>query len=160
MSKFYSRTIYAVSALLLFAMLGGPQLAQAWTMPQQQAQQAQPSASATTNVPPAQAYPDAPSTQTQSVDAQQTAQAPANDQQNTDTKKKDQNPLGAAAAGAGVTAGGPASRPAGMALAPAKQNRKRSLLIKLGLVAAGAAAIGAVYGLSHATGSTPPGATH
>jgi hypothetical protein len=68
-------------------------------------------------------------------------------------------PLGAAAAEQVRTAGGGASRPAGNAIAPAKQHQYRSLVIKLGAVAAGAIAAGAVYGLSHATPSTPPHST-
>jgi len=68
------------------------------------------------------------------------------------------NPLGTAAAEKGRTAGGGASRPAGVAIAPAKQKRSRSLLIKLGALAAAGAAMGTVYALSRGTGSTPAGA--
>ena len=176
MSKFYSRTIYTLSVLLMFVLLGGPEMAYAWTPPQQ-AQQG--------NVLLAKSLPDAPSatlqqqqqqpaqqqsqqaadqqsstTQSQPVaDQQSTTAQPQNGTQTDNAKnKKNQAPLGAAAAEGAATAGGAASRPAGQALAPANQNQKRSLLIKLGLVAAGAAAIGTVYALSHATGSTPPGA--
>jgi hypothetical protein len=67
-----------------------------------------------------------------------------------------QVPLGAAAAEQIKTAGGGASRPAGEAIAPAKQHQYRSLVIKLGAVAAAGIAVGTVYGLSHATSSTPP----
>jgi hypothetical protein len=70
------------------------------------------------------------------------------------------NPLGTAAAEKGQTAGGGASRPAGVAIAPAKQKRSRSLLIKLGALAAAGAAVGTVYALSKGTGSTPAGAAH
>jgi hypothetical protein len=77
------------------------------------------------------------------------AQAPAN---------QTSNPLGTAAAEKGQTAGGGASRPAGVAIAPAKQKKSKSLLIKLGAVAAAGAAIGTVYALSRGTSSTPPGA--
>jgi hypothetical protein len=70
----------------------------------------------------------------------------------------DQEPAGAAAAEKGRTQGGAASKPAGVAIAPAKQKRSWSFLIKLGAVAAGAAALGTVYALSRSTGSTPPGA--
>jgi hypothetical protein len=68
------------------------------------------------------------------------------------------NPLGTAAAEKGQTAGGGASRPAGVAIAPVKQKRSRSLLIKLGAIAAAGAAVGTVYALSRGTGSTPAGA--
>ncbi len=144
MSKLQSRTIYILSVLLLFVLLGGPQMAQAWQSPQQQSTTPAPEPQSTTattgTTEPPQVLPNAPS----------------QDQQN--AKQKDKTPLGAAAAEAGVTAGGAASRPAGSAIAPTKQGQKRSLLIKLGLIAAGGAAIGAVYGLSRGTGSKPPGA--
>lgn len=68
------------------------------------------------------------------------------------------NPLGTAAAEKGRTAGGGASRPAGVAIAPAKQKRSRGLLIKLGALAAAGAAMGTVYALSRGTGSVPAGA--
>jgi len=68
------------------------------------------------------------------------------------------NPLGTAAAEKGQTAGGGASRPAGVAIAPAKQKRSRSLLIKLGALAAAGAAVGTVYALSRGTSSLPAGA--
>jgi hypothetical protein len=154
MSKLYTRTISTLSALLLFVLLGGPQLAQAWSMPQQNQQQQ--GAAASSNVPPSTALPDAPSTDQQQLAAQQSAtqdqQPPANGK-----KKKEQTPLGAAAAPGAATAGGAASRPAGMALAPANQKQHRSLLIKIGLIAAGAAALGTVFALSHSTSSVPPG---
>jgi hypothetical protein len=69
-----------------------------------------------------------------------------------------QAPTGTAAAPGIKTAGGAASRPAGTAIAPAKQHQTRSLLIKIGAIAAGAAALGAVYGLSRSSPSVPPGA--
>jgi translation initiation factor IF-2 len=69
-----------------------------------------------------------------------------------------QEPAGAAAAQTGVTAGGAASKPAGMAIAPAKQRQVRSFLIKLAAVGAGAAAIGTVVALSKGSPSKPPGA--
>ena len=146
MSNLQSRTVYILSALLLFVLLGGPQMAQAWQAPQQQQssstqQQGVTSNTGTSESP--QALPNAPSTQ-----------------QDQSTTKKGNAPVGAAAAEAGVTAGGAASRPAGAAIAPAKQGQKRSLLIKLGLIAAAGGAIGAVYALSRGTGSLPPGATH
>jgi hypothetical protein len=70
-----------------------------------------------------------------------------------------QAPVGAAAAEQVRTAGGAASRPAGNAIAPVKQHQYRSILIKLGAIAAAGIAAGTVYGLSRATPSTPPHAT-
>jgi hypothetical protein len=66
-----------------------------------------------------------------------------------------QQPLGAATAEGVPTVGGAASRPAGMAIAPSKQNQKRSLLIKVGLIAAAGIAIGTVVALSKGTSAQP-----
>jgi hypothetical protein len=68
-------------------------------------------------------------------------------------------PQGAATAEKVNTAGGAAAKPAGVAIAPAKQHQTRSLLIKIGAFVAAGAAAGTVYALSRGTSSTPPGAT-
>lgn len=73
-------------------------------------------------------------------------------------KQQPEQPVGAAAAEKVPVAGGAAAKPAGAAIAPAKQHQTRSLLIKLGAVVAGAAAIGTVYALSKGSPSKPPGA--
>jgi hypothetical protein len=102
--------------------------------------------------PPAAAQPaEAPSAQPPVTSAPAQAQAPE--------QPATQSPVGAAAAEQVKTAGGGASRPAGSAIAPVKQHQYRSILIKLGAVAAAGIAVGTVYGLSHATPSTPPHAT-
>jgi len=105
---------------------------------------------------PSEAPGDAQSTQTPLPDAPQPPAAPAQPPARLATQPTYQEPLGAAAAGQIKTAGGPASRPAGEAIAPAKQHQYRSVLIKLGVVAAVGIAAGTVYGLSRATSSTPP----
>jgi hypothetical protein len=69
-----------------------------------------------------------------------------------------QQPLGAATAEGVPTVGGAASRPAGMAIAPDKQRQRRSLLLKLGLIAAAGVAVGTVAALSKGTSSRPGGA--
>jgi len=66
-----------------------------------------------------------------------------------------QEPLGTATAEGVPTVGGAASRPAGEAIAPAKQNQKHSLLIKVGLIAAAGVAGGTVYALTKGTSSRP-----
>lgn len=66
-----------------------------------------------------------------------------------------QEPLGAATAEGVPTVGGGASRPAGAAIAPAKQNQRRSLLLKLGAIAAVGIAGGTIYALSKGTPSKP-----
>lgn len=98
--------------------------------------------------------PDAPS----EVQRSQQAQSTENTPQPKPAQPERTNPLGTATAQQGATRGGVASRPAGEAIAPAKQRQVHSLLIKLGLVAAGAAAVGTVVGLTRGTSSVPPGA--
>lgn len=66
-----------------------------------------------------------------------------------------QEPLGTATAEGVPTVGGAASRPAGEAIAPSKQNQKRSLLLKMGLIAAAGVAGGTVYALTKGTSSRP-----
>lgn len=66
-------------------------------------------------------------------------------------------PLGTATAPGVSTVGGGASKPAGTAIAPAKQRQYRSLFIKLGLIAGVGVAAGTVYALSRGTSSVPPG---
>ncbi len=67
-------------------------------------------------------------------------------------------PLGTAAAETVPTSGVAASRPAGAALAPAKQRRIRSILIKTGALVGIGVAIGATMALSQGSPSKPPGA--
>ncbi len=64
-------------------------------------------------------------------------------------------PVGAAVAPYEKTVGAASSRPAGAVIAPAKQRRAHSVLIKVALIAAGAAAIGTVVALSKASSSRP-----
>jgi len=97
--------------------------------------------------------PDAPSEVQRSQEAQETNTTEAQPIQ-----QRPANPLGTATAQQGATRGGVASRPAGEAIAPAKQRQVHSLLIKVGLIAAGAAAVGTVVGLTRGTSSVPPGA--
>ena len=66
-----------------------------------------------------------------------------------------QEPLGAATAEGVPTVGGAASRPAGEAIAPSKQNQRRSLLLRMGLIAAAGVATGTVVALSKGTSSKP-----
>jgi hypothetical protein len=66
-----------------------------------------------------------------------------------------QEPLGTATAEGVPTVGGGASRPAGAAIAPAKQSQRRSLLLKLGAIAAVGVAGGTIYALSKGTSARP-----
>jgi hypothetical protein len=71
---------------------------------------------------------------------------------------QNERPAGAAVGQRAETVGGAASRPAGAAIAPAKQHQTRSLFIKIGALAAAGVAAGAVIALSRGTSSNPPGA--
>lgn len=67
-------------------------------------------------------------------------------------------PVGTAAAETVPTMGVAASRPAGAALAPAKQRRVRTILIRMGAVLGAGAAVGLTMALSEGSPSKPPGA--
>jgi len=68
-----------------------------------------------------------------------------------------QQPQGAAAARVLHTTGAATYQPAGAAIAPAKQRRSRSFLIRMGVLAAAGIAVGSVIALSSASSSKPPG---
>lgn len=69
-----------------------------------------------------------------------------------------QRPVGTAAAEAPSTSGVAASEPAGVAIAPAKQRRTRTILIRTGAIIGAAVAVGVVVALTAGTSSKPPGA--
>jgi hypothetical protein len=96
-----------------------------------------------------QAQPETQSTPQQTQNQSQTAGV----QSSTGTQK----PVGTAAAEKPATTGAAASNPAGVAMAPAKQRRVRTLLIKIGAIAGAGVAIGAVAALTTASPSRPPG---
>ena len=83
---------------------------------------------------------------------------PASSQQNATNQAPPQRPVGTAAAEAPNTSGIAASQPAGVAIAPAKQRRARTIIIRTGAIIGAAVAVGAVIALTEATGSKPPGA--
>src|ERR1700728_2076580 len=86
------------------------------------------------------------------------AQPPQNQPAQTQVQQPPSVPAGAAGAQAANAKGAPVAQPAGAAVAPVRQRGHRSLLIKVGLVAAGAIAVGAVVALSKSSPSRPPGA--
>jgi hypothetical protein len=90
------------------------------------------------------------------------AQPPAAQQSATQTPQQQPpptvQPSGTAAAQAGRVSGNAASRPAGAAIAPAKQRQVRSVLIKMGVIAGAGVALGTVTALTKASGPKPPGA--
>ena len=105
------------------------------------------------------AAPLTPAQPTPESQQQQLPSAPSSTTQTSAPKPSSpstQEPLGTAAAESIRAVGGGASRPAGTAIAPAKQKQSRSLLIKFGAVAAIGVAAGVVYALSRGTSSVPP----
>ena len=68
-----------------------------------------------------------------------------------------QQPQGAAAARIQSATGTAGSKPAGAAIAPAKQRRVRTFLIRFGAVAGVGVAVATVFALSSASPSKPPG---
>ena len=87
------------------------------------------------------ATPDAP--QPQNTSSQQQSNPPP------------EHPLGTAAAPYEQPSGITASRPSGAAIAPAKQRRTRTFIIRVGVLVAAAVAVGTVVALSSASPSTP-----
>jgi len=66
--------------------------------------------------------------------------------------------VGTAAAEAPKTKGVTAAQPSGIAIAPAKQRRVRTIVLRVGAIVAAGAAVGTVIALTEATPSRPPGA--
>jgi hypothetical protein len=149
----------AISKALIIAVVltfgGASELAQAWQQPGQENESA-PAINGTTVNPsqgPLTPLPSAPEPQ-QTAPAPQPQPAPST-QMEQKQPVAEQEPLGTAAAEQVPANGGAASRPAGTAIAPAKQHQMRSLVLKLGAVAAAGIAIGTVAALSKGTSSTP-----
>ncbi len=158
-SEVLRRTFYGVLILALVALpeLSAAQQAPATDQPQEQpsvAQQQQP------NQPAQPATTPAPTENTQQS---QQAQPQPSELPNSPGSVRPQaqpsvteRPLGTAAAEIGNASGTAASKPAGIAIAPAKQHQSRSLLIKLGAALGAGVAIGTVMALSNASPSRPP----
>ncbi len=66
-----------------------------------------------------------------------------------------QQPVGTAAAPYEKPTGVPGSSPAGAVIAPAKQRRVRAIVVRMSIVIAAGAAVGAVVGLSRASHGQP-----
>jgi hypothetical protein len=107
---------------------------------------------------PVTTYPGANETQQDQQASTPSDTEKANAPEAPQPKQQPSQPVGAATAERVPTAGGAAAKPAGAAIAPAKQHQTRSLLIKIGAIAAAGAALGTVYALSRGTSSTPPNA--
>lgn len=156
----YSRPAIAVG--LVFALLAPciqhataqqEQPVPTQSQPAQQDQQKQQSAPAnqpeTPNVPspgPQQSEPAARGLETR-ADASSSSQ--------TLQDNPNAHPVGTAAAPLTRPTGIAASRPAGAAIAPAKQRRVKPIVIRVGIIVGAAAAVGVVAGLSKGSSSRP-----
>jgi hypothetical protein len=144
------------------ALCGIPECAQAWAQDPASPQNS-PQSSGTTIDPsqgplqpvPSQTQPDTTPGDVNQNSAIAPEPVPATPAPQPKAEQQMQQPLGAATAEGVPVVGGGASRPAGEAIAPAKQNQRRSLLLKLGLIAAAGVATGTVYALSKGTSSHP-----
>jgi hypothetical protein len=90
--------------------------------------------------------------------AQDTSQNTSSPASKTQETQSGQKPVGTAAAGSVPSTGIAASQPAGTAIAPGKQRRVRSLVLKVGAIIGAGVAVGTIAGLTLATSSKPPGA--
>lgn len=105
---------------------------------------------------PASTLPDAPEVaQAQSPTANGQSSSSQPSQQPEQNEPAPARPLGTAAAPSVTRTGVTASKPAGAAIAPAKQRRVRTILISLAVVAAAGVAIGTVAGVSRTSPSQP-----
>jgi hypothetical protein len=88
----------------------------------------------------------------------ETTQSTGAQNQDQNQEQKPQRPVGTAAAEAPKTKGVTAAQPSGIAIAPAKQRRVRTIVLKVGAIVAAGAAVGTVIALTEGTSSRPPGA--
>lgn len=88
----------------------------------------------------------------------QAGQTQSSAQSQTPNEPVAQKPVGTAAAEAPNASGVAASQPAGVAMAPAKQRRVRTIVLKTGAIIGAGVAVGSVIALTRATPSKPPGA--
>ena len=120
---------------LLIILLAAP-LGQAAPLQEPQGQSQQQSA----------AVPDAP--------APQLADPPA-PSNNLQAAQQNSNPVGTAAAPVAKPSGVAASRPAGAVIAPAKQRRRKAILIRVGIIVGAGVAVGTVAALSRSSSGRP-----
>jgi hypothetical protein len=102
--------------------------------------------------------PPSQSSSSQSSQPPQAQASPESQPPRTQPPVTPQQPVGTAAAETSKVTGVAASQPAGVAIAPAKQRRVRSIVIKVGAIVGASVAVGTVVALSEATASKPPGA--
>ena len=159
---FRRNLIYPLIAVLAFVLCGIPEAvaqepAQQPSHPQNQQQQQPANPGVTVDPSQGPLVPPAEQQQPPTPDQQESIYPEGPTPQTTPVQQQGQRePLGAATAGSVRTQGGGASRPAGNAIAPAKQHQVRSFLIKFGAIAAAGVAVGTVYALTKGTSSVPP----
>ncbi|MHB1672875.1 MAG: hypothetical protein ACYCSP_01355 [Acidobacteriaceae bacterium] len=131
----------------------GPQAESVSSLPAQSENSNRATGKSAVDTAPSASFPAAPdATRAQTIDQQSSASLSfAQEQQQNGTS----GPVGAAAAPYEKTTGVAASRPSGAAIAPAKQRRARSILIKVGVLLGAGIAIGTVVALSSASPSRP-----
>jgi cytoskeletal protein RodZ len=148
-----SGTFAGLKSPLVVALCGLLLIQPATGFAQEPVQSPQASQSATTEISSSQPPDELPSAPVPQAAPQQGQSQPSQPAQQPSAPP--QAPVGTAAAPYEKPTGVPGSRPAGAAIAPAKQRRVRAIVISLGLVLAGAGAIGAIAGLSKASHSQP-----
>jgi hypothetical protein len=140
------------TGLILLLLAPVAQAAPRQAVPDQQAQtgsatQTQPQTAPATNGN----LPQAPAAQNQT-----NAQKPADQQTAPEPRPGNPSePVGTAVAPYESPVGAAVSRPTGAAIAPAKQKRRHTFIIRLGLVVGAAVAIGTVVALSKASPNRP-----
>jgi hypothetical protein len=116
-------------------------------------QNGQTSTSAADSIVAASALPETPEPVSQQAQTQDPPNGPPSDVN--ERQKEPAKPVGTAVAPYERTMGIAASRPAGAAIAPAKQRRVRTILISVGVIVGAGVAIGSVAALSHGSASRP-----
>lgn len=106
----------------------------------------------------AQATTPPPTPQQSSQTSSSSQTSPTSSSQTGEAQPAGQKPVGTAAAGSVPATGVAASQPAGNAIAPGKQRRVRSIVLKTGAIIAAGVAVGTVAALTLGTSSKPPGA--
>ena len=137
------------SAVLAKSQDAGQQDSHASTSAVQPAPAVQPTAPSATQPSTGDSQPQTSSSQTSDPQTLPSASVP---------DQKPQRPVGTAAAEAPVVSGTTAAQPAGVAIAPGKQHRARSIIIKVGAIVGVGVAVGTTVALTAGTSSKPPGA--
>ena len=107
--------------------------------------------------PPSDSTPSSEPTAATPTQSDRPSAQPSAQSQQAAPPQAPREPVGTAAAESVQTTGVAASRPAGAALAPAKQRRMRSILIKVGALVGVGVAVGTTLALSQGSPSKPPG---